>query len=111
MANSVICRLAYLVVPRPELLQALGLEATTSEEVIRPVAVITAAHDYEETFEGWKRAWRTKAKQDFVSEFIATWSADFPAFTDQLQSPECFDQWWSTSEIDAFEIDPAWTPS
>jgi len=111
MANSIICRLAYLVTPKPELLQALSLDATSGHEICRPATVITPVRDYEDAFEGRKRAWMTKAKQDFITEFTATWSGDFPGFTAQLGQAECFDRWWSISQIDVTEIDAAWTPS
>ena len=111
MVNSILCRLAYLVTPKPELLRTLGLEASGVHEIGRPAAVITPLRDYKDAFEGWKRAWIVKAKQDFVSEFAATWSEDFPGFAAQLQQPECFDRWWSISEIAVTEIDPAWTPT
>jgi hypothetical protein len=111
MANSILCRLAYLVTPKPELLQALGLEAKGGHEICRPATVITPVRDYGDAFEGWKRAWMTKAQQHFVTEFVATWSDDYPGFAAQLGEPECFDRWWSMSEIDVIEIDAAWTPS
>ena len=111
MANSILCRLAYLVTPKPELLQALDLEAKGGHEICRPATVITPIRDYEDAFEGWKRAWMTKAKQDFISEFVATWSDDFPGFTAQLGQPDCFDHWWSISEVAVTEIDSARTPS
>jgi hypothetical protein len=111
MANSIPCRLAYLVTPKPELLKALGLEAKGGHEVCRPTIIITPLRDYEDAFEGWKRAWMTKAKRDFVSEFTDVCSEDIPEFTAQLSDPECFDRWWSISEVDVLEIDSAWTPS
>jgi hypothetical protein len=111
MAKSILCRLAYLVTPKRELIEALGLDAESGHEICRPSTVITPVRDYEDAFEGWKRAWMTKAKQDFISEFVAAWSGDFPAFTAQLGQPECFDHWWSISDITVTEIDSAWTPS
>jgi hypothetical protein len=98
--------LAFLVTPKPELLQALSLEAKGGHRICRPTAVITPVRDYEGAFEGWKRAWLTKAKQDFTADFVVTRSDDFPGFTAQLGQPECFDRWWSISEIDA-----VWIPS
>src|SRR5712671_3414915 len=92
MARSILCRLAYLVAPRPELFQALGLDVGAGHEIGRAVTVITPVRDYEDAFEGWKRAWMTKAKQDFIAEFVSTWSDDFPRFTAQLQQPESFDR-------------------
>jgi hypothetical protein len=111
MTNSILCRLAFLVSPKPELLQSLGLDAKGGHEICRPATVITPVRDYQEAFEGWKRAWMTKAKQDFVTEFVATWSDAFSVFTAELGQPECFDRWWSISEIDVIEIDSAWKPS
>ena len=111
MASSILCRLAYLVTPKPELLQALRFDTTSGHEICRPATVITPVRDYETAFEGWKRAWMTKAKQDFITEFAATWSEDFPGFTAQLGQARCFDRWWSISQIDVTEIDAAWTPS
>jgi hypothetical protein len=111
MANSILCRLAYLVTPKPEFIQALGLEAKSGHAICRPATVITPVRDYEDAFEGSKRAWMTKAKQDFITEFVATWSDDFPGFTAQLRQPESFDRWWSISEIDVTEIGSAWKPS
>jgi len=79
--------------------------------ICRPVTVITPIRDYEDAFEGRKRAWIAKAKGDFVAEFANLWSADFPQLTAQLTDAECFDRWWSVSEIDILEIDPRWNPS
>jgi len=111
MTNSIRCRLVFLVSPKPELLQSLGLDAKGGHEICRPATVITPVRDYEDAFEGWKRAWMTKAKQDFVTEFVATWSDEFSGFTAQLGQAERFDRWWSISEIDVIEIDSAWKPS
>lgn len=106
-----LSRLAYLVTPRPELLLALNQEDEDGHEICQPVTVITPARDYEEAFEGWKKAWKSKAKQDFVASFVGLWAENFPAFTSQLQQPECFDHWWTLLEIDVMEIDSAWAPS
>jgi hypothetical protein len=111
MAHSILCRLAYLVTPKPELSRTLELDECTDHEICRPVSVITPVRDYEDAFEGWKRAWMAKAKQDFVSEFVSTWSDEFPEFTALLQPTESFDRWWSMSKIDVIEIDSAWKPS
>ena len=111
MAHSILCRLAYLVTPKPELLRALGFDASSGHEICRPASVITPVRDYEDSFEGWKRAWMAKAKQDFVAEFVRMWSDEFPDFTAHLQQLESFDRWWSMSQIDVIEIDSAWTPS
>ena len=110
MANSILSRLAYLVTPKPELLRALGIDES-GHEISRPISVITPAREYEDSFEGWKRAWMAKAKQDFVAEFVSTWSDDYPDFTVQLHPAESFDRWWSMSEIDLIEIDSGWIPS
>lgn len=109
MANSIQCRLAFLVTPKPGFLQALGLR--DGHEIGRPWTVITPIRDYEDAFEGWKRAWLEKAKQDFLVEFVSTWSEDFPAFTVELRQPESFNRWWSISEIEVVEIESAWKPS
>lgn len=111
MANSILCRLAYLVSPKPELAHSLGLDARGGHEICQPATVITPIRDYEDAFEGWKQSWMAKAKQDFVTKFVATLSDDFPGFTAQLSQPESFDRWWSISEIAVAEIDSAWTPS
>ena len=111
MTHSILCRLAYLVTPKPELMRALSLDASSGHEICRPASVITPVRDYEDAFEGWKRAWMAKAKQDFLAEFARTWSDEFPDFTAQLQQPESFDRWWSICEIAVTEIDSAWTPS
>ena len=111
MKNTIVCRLAYLVNPKPDLSRAIGVETVSGHEAVRPVVVITPLRDYESAFEGWKCMWIAKAKQEFVSEFVANWSDDFPEFFAQLQQPMCFDRWWSISQIDVVEIDPAWKPS
>ena len=111
MANSILCRMAFLVTSNPELLQALGLEVKGGHEICRPTTVITPIRDYEDAFEGWKRAWMTKAKRDFITDFADVWSEDFPEFKAQLGEPECFDRWWSISEVGVMEIDSAWKPS
>jgi hypothetical protein len=111
MTHSILCRLAYLVTPKPELSRTLGIDESSAHEICRPMSVITPVRDYEEAFEGWKRAWMAKAKQDFVSQFARTWSEEFPDFTAQIQQTESFDRWWSMSEIDVIEIDSAWKPS
>ncbi|MHA3774502.1 hypothetical protein ACXR0O_23505 [Verrucomicrobiota bacterium sgz303538] len=111
MITSILCRLAYLVTPKPELMEALGVSEEDFREICSPVTVITPLRDYENTFEAWKRTWAAKAKEDFVAEFVHLWSDAFPEFTSQLQPRESFDQWWSLSEIDVIEIDPAWKPS
>jgi hypothetical protein len=49
-----------------------------------------------------------KAKLGFVTEFVSTWSDEFPDFTAQLQPTESFDRWWTISQIDVIEIDSAW---
>jgi hypothetical protein len=108
-----MCRLAYLVTPKPELLRTLKIEPGTSNEVCRPNVVITPIRDYEEAFEGWKRAWKSKAKHQFVTDFIELWPEEFPQFTAQLRdapAEECFDKWWNITEADIFEIDAAWNP-
>lgn len=110
MTNSIRCRLAFLINPKPELLRALGL-AGGEHEICRPMTVITPIRNYEDDFEGRKPAWMTKAKHDFIAEFMFTWSDDFPAFMEQLRQAESFDRWWSISEIDVAEIDSAWKPS
>jgi len=104
-----MCRLAFLVIPKPELLRAL--DASGGQEICRLTSVITPVRDYEHAFEGWKRAWMAKAKQDFVAEFVLIWSDEFPEFTAQLQVADSFDHWWSLSEIDVVEINSAWKPS
>lgn len=111
MTNSIPSRLAYLVTPKSELSQALGMDGKSGHEVCGPVTVITPVRDYEDAFEGWKRAWMAKAKQDFIVEFASTWAAEFPDFTAQLEPTESFDRWWSMSEIAVIEIDSAWKPS
>lgn len=103
--------MAFLVTPKSELLQTLGLDARGGHKICRPATVITPIRDYEDAFEGWKRAWITKAKQHFINKFVATWSDELSGFTAQLGQPECFDRWWSISEIDFYEIDSAWKPS
>ena len=80
-------------------------------EICRPVTVITPIRDYENAFEGWKRAWLAKAKGDFVAEFTNLWSEDFSQFTARHVDSGCFDQWWSISEVDIMEIDSKWEPS
>jgi hypothetical protein len=113
MANSIQCRLAYLVTPRPELLQTLNVEAKSGHDICRSTTVITPIRDYEEAFEGRKGAWVSKAKRDFITEFVDLWSGEFGAFAAQLRAaadPECFDKWWTISEVDIIEIDPAWRP-
>jgi hypothetical protein len=97
------------VTPRPELAQVLGIEP--GHEICRPATVITPIRDYEDAFEGCKRAWMTKAKEDFIGEFLTTWSADFPGFAEQLRQTENFDRWWSMSEVDVIEIESGWKPS
>ena len=111
MAHSILCRLAYLVTPKPELLRALDLDDAGGHEICHPASVITPVRDYEDAFEGWKRQWMAKAKQDFVTEFVRTWAGEFPDFTAHLQPTESFDCWWSMSKIDVIEIDSAWKPS
>lgn len=110
MAHSILCRLAYLVTPKPDLIRELSLDGS-GHEICRPAAVISSVRDYEDAFEGWKLEWMAKAKQDFVSQFVRTWSGEFPDFTIQVQQTESFDRWWSMSEIDVIEIDSSWTPS
>jgi len=110
MAQSGLYRLAYLVTPRPELLRALGLDSSGHHEICRPAAVITPPRDIQDGFEGWKPTWMAKAKQDFVAEFVSTWSDEFPDFTAQLQPAESFGRWWSITQIDVIEIDSAWDP-
>jgi hypothetical protein len=110
MAQSILCRLAYLVTPKQALRQTLALEESSRHEVCQPTTVITPILDYEEAFEGWKRSWLTKAKQDFVSNFARTWSDEFSDFVTQLRPTDSFDHWWSMSEISVIEIDSKWKP-
>ena len=113
-SNSIMCRLAYLVTPKQELLQTLSIESKSCHDICRSTTVITPIHDYEDSFKGWKRAWVSKAKHDFIAEFIAVWSEDFPAFAAQLSDasdPERFDKWWIISEVHVIEIDATWKPS
>ena len=111
MTNSILCRLGYLVTPKAELWQALGLGASAGHEIGQPWTVITPLRDYEDTFEGWKRQWRNKAKSDFLAEFVSTWSEEFPDFTARLAAPDAFELWWDIRASEVVEIDAAWTPS
>jgi hypothetical protein len=110
MANSIQCRLAFLVTPKQELIKELGFQKFGDHEICRPTSVVTPERDYEDAFEGWKSAWKNKAKKDFLSKFKVTWSEDFPQFVAKLAETKCFDQWWSISEIDVIEINSARTP-
>ena len=107
------CRLGYLVTPKPELLERLGIEQ--GDDPFGTVAVITPLNDYEQAFEGWKKAWLLKAKQDFVADFLDVWSDNFQEFVTELRglsAPENFDRWWTISLTeDVIEIDASWKPS
>jgi hypothetical protein len=114
VTKSIDCRLAYLISPRPELFGALALPSSSQHDVCKPVAVITPILDYEEWFEGWKRSWLSKAKEDFVAEFLSMYADQFPAFKHELCSAppvESFDRWWTISLIDVIDINPSWRPS
>ena len=111
-----LCRLLYLIAPKPELFAALSLDPKSDHAVCKPTAVLTPRLDYETHFEGWKRAWISKAKRDFIREFLELWSGgDFQAFTGRLrdagEDERYFDYWWAIREIDLIEIDPTWRPS
>lgn len=107
------CRLAYLITPKPELLEKLGIDR--DDDPIGNVAVITSPKDYEQAFEGWKGAWLLKAKEDYVADFLHVWSDNFQEFASDLRSlpvSEIFDRWWMISMMaDVIEIDGAWKPS
>ena len=114
MGSSIICRLGFLISPKAELLSFLKLPATGDHLLCESITVITPALDYEEAFEGWKLAWKAKAKQDFVADIVRRCSAEFPRFTNQLINgpiDELFDKWWTLSELSVMEIDPSWRPS
>jgi hypothetical protein len=114
MAKSILCRLAFLVSPKPELFASLQIDSKAEHPLCDPVTIITPRLDYEGAFEGWKRLWRAKAKEDYISEVIDLWSEHFPEIINQLRkeaASESFDQWWTISELDVIEIDDAWRPS
>src|SRR4051812_34734614 len=98
MATSILARLGYLVSPKPALFAALQLDPASEHILCETVTVITPLLDYEEAFEGWKRAWTSKAKQDFLTDVAGHCSEDFPAFAEQLlkeAASESFDRWWT----------------
>ena len=115
-----LSRRLYLVRPRDELLTKLGI--TADHPAMAVTGIITPRLRYETWFEGWGRAWRSKAKGDFLTSFIKLWSSPFaPAgvssdFLATLQtsdeSERLFDMWWTLQErIDLLEIDSDWRPS
>jgi hypothetical protein len=115
-----LSRRLYLVRPKDALLAKLGVR--TDHPAASVTGIITPRLRYETWFEGWGRAWRSKAKSDFLASFIKYWSNPFaPAgvsseFLAALQVPDdaerLFDLWWTLQErIDLIEIDPDWRPS
>jgi hypothetical protein len=114
MGTSIHCRLGFLISPNAALIGSLQIDPAGDCGICEPVTVITPQLDYEEAFEGWKRAWKSKAKQDFIAEIVDLYSDDFPAFTDELRNrsvDEAFDRWWTLSELSVLEIDPTWRPA
>lgn len=114
MATSIICRLGFVISPKPELLPFLQIDSTCEHGLCEATAVITPRLDYEDGFEGWKRAWKSKAKQDFIAETVSLYSEEFPTFIDglrKLPTDESFDRWWTLSELHVLEINPSWRPS
>ena len=92
----------------------LQIDPQSEHLLYEPVSVITPRLDYEKAFEGWKRAWKTKAKKDFIADFIDFWSEEFSELIGQPRKDaesEFFDKWWNISELDVIEIDDAWWPS
>jgi hypothetical protein len=115
-SNPMMCRLLYLVTPKPELFGVLNTDSKSNHAACKPTAVITPKLHYETHFEGWKRAWMSKAKRDFIREFVGLWSdGDLQTFTGRLRLVEdqehSFDQWWTIRELDVIEIDPEWRPA
>jgi len=115
-----LSRRLYLVHPKDTLLATLRITADHPAAAV--TGIITPRIRYETHFEGWGRAWRSKAKSDFLVSFIELWSSPLaPAgvpseFLATLQAPEdaerLFDTWWTLQErIDLLEIDPDWRPS
>ena len=113
MGNTIMCRLAFMITPKAELLKNLNVEPKSSHWISRGTVVITPIRDFEESFEGWKQSWISKAKSDFVANFVKVWSEDFTTFTAQLRGTpvsEHFDRWWSITETELIELDAKWNP-
>jgi hypothetical protein len=121
-AGDQLVRLVFLVHPKQALLGRLQLQP--NHPVTKSWVVMTARLPYEKCFEGPKRAWQEKAKQDFVRGFIEEWSAaermnepyepSIPSdFLTELRASESsnltFDQWWTLEgQINHVEIDEDW---
>jgi len=67
-----LSRRLYLVHPKDALLTRLRVTADHPAAAI--TGIITPRLRYETHFEGWGRAWKSKAKSDFLASFIELWS-------------------------------------
>lgn len=116
-----LTRRLFLISPRQSFFERLKISQDHPASEV--VGIITPRLPYETWFEGWRRAWRTKAKQDFLEDFRDLWSSPdgleasiSPEFVKELYNEEpadqLFDRWWTIREdFDLLEIDEAWRPS
>jgi hypothetical protein len=107
-------RRVYLVEPTKQLVALLSFDPY---HPLREVAAIVAPElNFHLHYEGWRKAWESKAKATFVEGVVADWCDSPPVFllvTDlQARShAEAFDSWWTIREIHHLSIDESWRPS
>ena len=117
--DPMIMRLVFFVSPTEELEQRLGIESSPGDPTCETTAVITPELHYEQHFEGWQKAWKEKAKLDFIADFSATWRNSDNAIgavareLDAADDPlKVFDQFWRLQQgEDVIEIPSDWRPS
>ena len=106
-------RLGYIVAAKKELVEKLRRDSTDLHEYFSENRILaTEEHDYEESFEGWKRAIEDCAKSTFIKETV--YALDFKE--DELKETfgkfksdlELFDRWWALKESDCEIIPTTW---
>ena len=109
-----IDRRVYLVEPTNQLVALLSFDS--NHPLRNDVAILCPELDFELHYEGWRKAWESKAKSTFVEKVISDWG-DSPSVSfivTDLQSrsyAEAFNFWWTIREIDHSSIDAFWHPS
>ena len=108
-------RLSFLITPAPELQDRLQPDFAEGDFT---TVVVTPDLDYEGHFEGWKKAWRAKAIEQFTEDWISNWLDSESELGEVARSMNGsqdlsveFDRWWTIDlKDDVLEIAPEWRP-
>jgi hypothetical protein len=110
-----ICRRAYVVRPRQDLLDRL--REIGEEDLLglcgEPSVVMTEPLPYEGKLEGYRALILAKCKEAYISDLF-----EFEPFSDSAQRVKLlgdhetavatFDQWWTAEKADTLEIKTTW---